>query len=253
MYIGINKIEMRKHSNRLWAVAILLFIAFFTSCAKGDLSKIQSFPSGLGEGGVPGSNISFLSVIHAAPKIGALDIALDANRLYLNLFNYTYRVDYFRIPSGVHAFSVYQASGINTLTDKNLKLEENKYYSIFITDTLSKMDAVVFRDSSRAPGTDSVRVRFANLSPNVGKVDLYLRYGSTPIAKNIGYKQISEFVSVKAANDVVFEVSPAGERTVWAITNKMNLSNGNIYTIWTTGFISMTTDDGKIRAEAIRH
>lgn len=243
---------MKKHSKISWAVAILLLAAFFSSCKK-DFDAKQSYPNGLGEGGVPGSNISYISVINAAPKIGPLDIALDGSRLYLNLFNYTYRVDYFRIPAGTHAFSVYEASGINTLVAKNLNLVENKYYSFFITDTLSKMDVVMVKDSSRAPGPDSVRVRFANMSPDMGKVDLYLRYGNTPIAQNIGYKQVSDFVSVKAADNVVFEVSPTGERSVWAITNKMNLSNGNIYTIWAAGFISMTTDDGRIRAEVIRH
>jgi len=134
-----------------------------------------------------------------------------------------------------------------------LQFDAGKYYTVLIADTLSRMDAVMFRDSSQAPGPDSVKIRFINMSPDVGNLDLYVRGQEIKVAENIGYKEASSFISIKAGRDLALDARPAGEKSIWASVPLINLLNGNIYTIWATGFVRLTNDIGRIRLESIRH
>ncbi len=260
------------------AVATLLFVLFLVgSCQKKDAKPIGGSEaySFIGEkftypgfvydangkllstsaGG--GSNLSgvgpFLSIIHAAPLIGTLDVSIDKNRLGLKYFGYTDRIDYFRTFAGQKTFSVYGAEAQNPLFSKGLQFDGGKYYTVLIADTLSRMDAVMFRDSSQAPGPDSVKIRFINMSPDVGNLDLYVRGQEIKVAENIGYKEASSFISINAGRNLALDARPAGEKSIWASVPLINLLNGNIYTIWATGFVRLTTDNGRIRLESIRH
>ncbi|MBO9621075.1 MAG: DUF4397 domain-containing protein, partial [Niabella sp.] len=69
----------------------------------------------------------------------------------------------------------------------------------------------------------------------------------------IGYQAVSPFLGFKAAGNVIFEARAAGTGTVLATSDARNLFSGNQYTIWTTGFKSMNTTNGKLIVETIRH
>ena len=202
----------------------------------------------------PQNGVASVSVVHAAPATGSLDFAFDKNRPNLNFFNYTDRVNYLNAFAGTRTFAVFRRGTSDTLVRKTISLVPTKNYTIFIVDTLRKMDAVLIRDSSRAPGADSVRIRLANMIPDAGNLDLYLEGSDTPIATNIAYKTAAEFVSLKAANNVALEVRQAGQSAILAKSSvKLNLLNGNYYTVWATGFKGIATDDGKLRVESFWH
>ncbi|AHF17419.1 DUF4397 domain-containing protein [Niabella soli] len=199
-------------------------------------------------------NTSLVSVINGAPLSMPLDIQFNGTqRWYLNDFNYTYRTSYTPAYSGDRKFYVFNRGKSDTLVAKAITLGELKRYSIFIVDTLSKMDAVLVRDSVMTPGADSVLVRFANMSPDAGAIDLYIQGQSGPVARGISYKNVSTFSGLKSAGNVVFEARAAGTGTVLATSDAKNLYSGYQYTIWTTGFKSMNTTNGKLIVEAIRH
>ena len=233
-----------KIKNLNFAVAglLLLGVSVLSSC-----SKALDTPQ------YPQSGVAYVSVVHASPRSGALDFAFDNNRVNLNFFNYTDRVNYVNAFAGTRGFYVYPKGASNALISKNISLTPGKNYTIFIADTLSKRDAVLIRDSSRAPGADSVRIRLVNMSPDAGNLDLYLEDGSTPIVTNVPYKSAAEFVSLKAANTVALEVRPTGQLAAIAKSATINLVTGNFYTIWTAGFKSITTDDARLRVETFWH
>lgn len=235
------------------AVAILMaLLCFISACKKGDVQISSDF--GKFTNAIVGSKISFLSVIHAAPKTGALDFSMDANRMNLNFFNYTNRVDYFRVNAGSREFSLFYSGNKDTILHRNLNFAENKYYSLFIVDTIKNTEFVMIEDVPSPSETESVKVRLANMSPDIGPSDLYIENEMTPIARNINFKQASEFVSTKPLNNVFLEITPAGKRfNVWARSGKMNLVKGSYYTIWAAGFKSIESVDGRIRAQVIRH
>ncbi len=235
------------------AVAILMILlCLLGACKKGDVLTNPDF--GKNSNAIAGSKISFLSIIHAAPKTGALDFSVDANRMNLSYFNYTNKVDYFRVSSGLRTFSLFYSGSKDTILHRNLNFAENKYYSLFIVDTLKNTEFVMIEDVPNSSETESVKVRLANMSPDIGPSDLYIENEMTPIARNINFKQASEFVSTKPLNNVILEITPTGKRfNVWARSAKLNLVKGSYYTIWAAGFKSIESEDGRIRAQVIRH
>lgn len=213
----------------------LAIVAFATivlaSCKKSDADPNY-------DGTVPAS----VGIVHASAGVPALDIAFDNSRLGVTTFNYTDRVDYLPVKPGNRNFRVYGAwtSTATPLFSKDLNFEAPKSYTVFITDTASKMDAVSLRDSSRAAGPDSVRVRFANMSPDAPALDLYVKDNPTPVATNITYKKAGEFFSYKVTANIVFELRATGQSTLLATSEPFNLSkvNSNFYTIWSGGYIN---------------
>jgi len=221
----------------------VLIVTGFSSCEKSDDPQ-SDFPI---------NTLAYVSVVHASPRTGSIDIALDKNRLNLNFFNYSDRVAYFNAYTGSRTFYAYKKGSNDTLVAKNILLLPQKNYTIFIVDTMNKIDAVLVRDSSRAPGADSVRIRFANMSPDAGNLDLYLKGNNTPIASNVPYKTASEFISLKAANTVELEVRETGKGSVLEKTQTVNLVNGNYYTVWASGFQSSTALESRPRVDVFWH
>lgn len=233
---------MMKVNNSPLYIAVLLVFTLW-SCSKLDK---QDFPQ---------TGVSRVNVIHASPKTGSLDLAFDNNRLSLNFFNYTDWVRYVNIFSGTRGFYIYPKGSTTPLLSKNLNFVQDKYYSVFIADTIGKLDAVLLRDSTRplALGSDSVRIRFVNMSPDDGGLDLYLEGSSQPIATGISYKNAADFVSLKAADSAILEVRPAGQSTVLARSTPVNLVAEKYYTVWTTGYRTLTKDNAKLRVETFWH
>ncbi|SDD35723.1 protein of unknown function [Niabella drilacis] len=224
---------------------LLLTIMFLSSCLK-DRDNYYDSPEF--------QNAAAVSIINGAPLGNPLDIQFQGTqRWLLNEFYYTYRTNYTRVYSGARKLYVFNRGESDSLFSKNVTFEERKRYSIFIVDTLSKMDAVLVRDSVMTPKGDSVLLRFANMSPDAGSVDLYIQGNPTPVAQHIGYKNVSTFVSFKSDKDIKFEARAAGSNTVLATSEVKNLYNGNQYTIWTSGFKSMHTTNGKLIVETMAH
>lgn len=240
-----QKVKKMKQFSLVGFCLVLLAVISLSSCLKNKDSYYDSPEF---------QNSASVSIINGAPLATPLDIQFKGTqRLFLYDFNYTYRTTYIPVMSGDRTFYVFNKNERDTLMSRDLNFGERKRYSIFIVDTLSKMDAVLVRDSVMTPVGDSALVRFANMSPDAGAIDLFIQGQAEPIATNIAYKAVSQFKSKKSAGDVIFEAKVAGTNTVLATSDKKNLYNGNQYTIWTTGFKSMNTTNGKLIVESIRH
>lgn len=184
-----------------------------------------------------------VEIVHAVPGSTVLDAAFDQNRLAVNNYIFTDRINYLRVSPGQRNFRVLDGSAATArqLFAKTINFETEKFYSLFIVDTASKMDVVSLKDSSRSAGPDSVRIRFANMSPDAPALDLYVKGVATPVATNITYKNAGNFFSYKAAFNVIFEVRRTGQSALLATSDPYNLVNSKIYTIWSGGYISGTS------------
>lgn len=233
---------MKLKSNVLW---LSLSMVFFASCLKNNDSYKDS------------ENVSAIEVINASSGSTSLDVALDGNRLYANYFNFGNRINYFRAFTGTRNFKVFNNNLGNSSTaifSKDIVLNNGKYYSAFIVDTAAKMDVIVLKDSTRGAGRDSVRIRFANMSPDAPAIDLYANGAETPIVTNISYKTASEFISFPSKANVIFDIKPTGKNTLLATLEPINLFDGYVYTIWAGGYVSGSSAEGKqIKLKSFSH
>lgn len=225
-------------------IIICLSLAFVvSSCSKSFSDKYPNAPVG----------VAYVSVVHAAPQTGSLQFSFDQNRVNIDIFNFTDRVNYLNTFAGSRRFAAFLKGSTDTLVAKNITVQSGKNYTVFIADVPGKTDAVLVRDSSRAPGGDSVRIRFANMSPNIGNLDLYINGHSEPIATNVNFKTASNFISIKAMNEVTLEARRSGQNTVIAKSLKLNLVSGNYYTVWSAGLEEAVSEMARLQVLTFRH
>lgn len=225
------------------AVAIPMTVLFFTSCAK-SLDRMDSNDLAWPASG----NVK---MVHASPKLAAIDVGFDTDRLNYNFFNYTFYTDYIGVTTGNNVVKIFRQGAPTPLLSKTISFEAKNYYTLFVVDTLSKLELVTLNDGSlTAFGKDSVKLRFANMSPDAGAVDFYIQGDEKAFASNISYKNASSFLSYKVANDMVFIIKPAGQSGVLSTSAKMKLLSGKSYTIMSSGFKNLS-DDSKIVLSAI--
>lgn len=213
-------------------------------------------PSNFGQNGPGGANSSVatgVKVVHASPKLASINVLLNNVKTTFKSFNYTDYTGYILITRpGVNVFSVYSDANNNAILTKNLEFTNGKSYTVFITDTLPKLNAVSILDApTSAPGKDSARLRFANMSPDAGPLDLYIQGKDKPVAENIAYGSATIFMNILKADNVVFEVKPARQNRAMAVSNKINLLSGEFYTLMTSGF-NGTKNEGRIQLSVVK-
>lgn len=220
-------------------VAVFLSLSLlFSSCKKDEVTLPDA---------------AIVTFAHGSPKSPRLDLALDKNRLNISNFTYTSYWNNQRAYIGNRTLSVYRRGENTALFTKALSFEKDKHYTVFLVDSLSKMDAVLLQNTTRAAGADSVRVKFANMSPDVPAMDFYIKGQSEPVATNVAYKSGADFISIKAGYDQVIEVRQTGQPTVLAASLPVTFATGHIYTIWSSGFKGIPTGEGRIVVSNIRH
>jgi len=231
----------KKPINSLFSVLVALasLPLIFSSCLKDDDVE---FP-----------DAAVVTFIHGSPKTPRLDIKLDENRLNIADLSYTKYWNNQNAYIGNRTLSVYRRGESTAILTKAISLEKDKHYSVFLVDSASKIDAVLLQNSSRPAAQDSVRIKFANMSPDVPKMDFYIKGQSTPFATNVSYKEAADFVSVKAGYDQIIEVKEAGQSVVLAASLPMNLTHRNIYTVWTSGFRGIPSGEGQIVISNVKH
>ena len=222
--------------NSIWLSAIVLLLA---SCSK---NKDTQWP-----------DAAIVTVVNASPKSPWLDFSLDNNRLNLIDFSYTSYWNNQRAYTGNRKLSVFKYKDKTPLFTKNITLDKDKHYTIFIADSSSKMEAVILNNVSKSAAADSVRIKFANMSPDVAAMDFYVKGEATASATNVTYKNAADFISLKSGYNAIIEVREHGTSNILGASLPINLSGGNIYTIYTSGFKGIPSGEGRVTVSSIRH
>lgn len=222
------------------ATGLLSCILIFSSCNKNN--KDVDLP-----------DAAVVTFIHASPKSPRLDVALDANRLGLYNFTYTSYWNNQLAYTGNRSLKVYKYGENTPFYTKEVTFNLDKHYSVFLADSGSKMEAVVLQNVSRSTTSDSVRIKFANMCPDVPALDFYIKGQSAPVAANVAYKAAADFISAKAGYDMVVEVREAGTSNVLAASLPLTLAGRNIYTLYASGFKGLNTAEGRITVSYVKH
>lgn len=125
----------------------------------------------------------------------------------------------FKILAGASSLYLY-ASGDSThpYVNQTLEMERGAMYSVFLGGSATAVESVVVRDTLPLRTDSSAGVRFVNLSPNSGSVNITLST-TTGIneVSNLGYKQITSFKTYPAlaANGTyVFQVRKSSDNSI---------------------------------------
>jgi hypothetical protein len=218
-------------------LSTLFLITIFNSCVKKE----------------PITRIAQVLFVPLCPNAPVLDFAIN-NNVYANTVSYSstigttsYTLPYYTIEPLKNATLAYAKNGtFNPWASVTTNFEDEKVYSTFLIDSLSKAKVAIVEDDLAPPFAEGkVKLRFFHFSPNTPSVDVYLAGTTTLLfstrtfndqAANIN---LQKFIEVDAGL-FSFDVKAAGTATLLTTINSLTMKPDRIYTIAIRGFTGAT-------------
>ncbi|GEM_PF-578406 len=135
-----------------------------------------------------------------------------------------------------------QDSAVLYSTDVDLKADT--YQTIHFTDTASNIQNIITFDPYDKPDSGWVLYKFINLIPNAGPLDLY--HGTTKIASNVAYKQVSDTFRLQAGVIGNWSLRKKDSTTTLGSVytgNANSVANQRVFTIYARGYDGLPATD----------
>jgi Domain of unknown function (DUF4397) len=172
----------------------------------------------------PEADISYLQVVHAAPKVGEVLVNINQKKAQHKVQYLSMQKPYTAMLSGKD-LPIQLTAGGNIVAESKVTFEKTSNYSLFIYDTLknNKVKFVVLKDILTNPGPAKTNIRFLHLSPDMPEVDMDVFKGndSLRLEKTVAYigdnpsiAAYSTFKTITAGNYRVKVKTRAGSRSV---------------------------------------
>jgi Domain of unknown function (DUF4397) len=208
-----------------------VFASVFVSCKKDTKDE----PT-------PEQTYAKVLVTHASPDAPSVDLLVDDTKVNTTALTYTSSTGYLQVKSGTRNIKVNAAGTSTSVINANVPFTENKNYSLFAIDSLSKIGALLVEDDLTAPAAGKAHVRFIHLAPGAPAVDVAVTGGAV-VFGNTSFKKGTAFTPL-AAGTYNLEVRVAGtippaSPAVLLLPN-IQLTAGKIYTVFAKGFLTGT-------------
>ncbi len=181
----------------------------------------------------PGPNVM---VVHASPDAGPVD--LRVNNILVSAgtaLAYPNNTGYLARTAGAENYKVNPAGSMTTVIDTTVTLVNGNNYTVFASDSVANIGAVILLDDLTTPAAGKAHVRFAHFSPNAPAVDVAVQGGPVVFA-NQSFKDFTDFTPLDAGS-YDLEVRLAGQATQVLALNGVTLQAGKIYTVFAKGFV----------------
>jgi hypothetical protein len=223
------RIFTKLYLNKISRIAVALLLTasalFFSACSKNE----TEIPS-----------ISGLMVVNAAPNHGTYNVYINsigtpANTKGALPFLGTVS-PYFNITPGTNILKFTTASSVEPVYTETTNLAADKAYSYFLINDIPNLSGLLLQDDLSLNSAEKAFVRFINVSPNAGNLDLAVDSGATLVADK-AFKAASEFISIdpKPYNLVIKSKSTG---LVIATLKNVTLTAGKMYSIVAAGMFN---------------
>lgn len=226
-----------KSTSKRWlasACVVGAISVLMSSCLKD--TKVYNTP--------PAAAVTF---IQTSTDLQPLDLYLDNNLVNRYGINYGDNIDYFNAFTGSRKANFFKHGTLDKIFSDTLTLKADLAYSLFLANKGATPEIVVLKDTVVKPATGNSSVRFINLSPDAGSVDLVIKGGAT-VATNKAYKGVTTFLPLTAAKAYTFEIHQAGTATVLYTLPVFTLNPGFVYTVYFYGLKAGSADNDKLKA-----
>lgn len=130
-------------------------------------------------GGGGGGKTQF-RVLQTSPDENAVDVLLDGTSVASGV-TYAAPTNYSSVSSGSHSLKVRPTGSTADLIDEQITLNGGSNSTLVVANFASSITPILLTDDTTAPSSGDVKVRFLNVAPGLGNVDIYLvAPGSTP-------------------------------------------------------------------------
>ncbi len=201
---------------------------------------------------VPQANISGLSLIHASPMAEKFDIYLGQTKVNRTDFAFTDKIDYLNAYSGIRQITLTKKDLNAIIKSENFTLKPQTAYSLFVIDKLDNIGLLFLTDTLTNPLAGKAKIRFVNLSPDAGALNLAIDGASTDLVSDKLFKEYSSFIAIDKADRVTFNIKNKTTGAIEVALSNIKIEEGKIYTLWVKGLKS-ASDDYKLGAEIYTH
>jgi len=186
--------------------------------------------------------VAYLAFVQASTDEPPLNFYLNADLVNnLSAIQYGNSFGYINAYTGLRTANFDNAfTGAQILSD-TMTLRQNTNYTLFLANTAAHPQTLLLTDTLNQPTQGNATVRFVNLSPDAGAVDLQIKSTNTTTIANKTFTGHSGFVSVTGGVGYNLQVNATGTSTALASLGNVNLVNGGVYTIWLYGLKNSTT------------
>ncbi|MXV50275.1 DUF4397 domain-containing protein [Pedobacter sp. HMF7647] len=195
---------------------------------------------------------SAISIVHAAPGTSELTFVINGSKANHARLTYGTALAYGVIQPGSYEFSVTKKDSTRQFAKSTNALKNGTYYSLFVVDVPSKESTLLTEDDLSDPKTDQAKIRFINLSPDAGSLDLNIAGTDTLFVKKADFKKTSAFSTAAPGTEKTFEIRENGKTEVLAKIEKVKIEKGKIYTILAKG-LRAKTDSTKLSLQVINN
>lgn len=172
---------------------------------------------------------SNLRVIHTSYDAPNVDVYVDGTSAATNLA-YGLSSGYVLQFAGTRNVDITQTGSPTPLTQVDVTMGPNSYYTVFAVDALSMIDAIYGKDE-RTPVSTAAKIRFVNASPDAPAVDIRLNTGAgTALFANASFKDITSYVQ-RTGGSFSFVVTAAGDTNEIIAYQPVTLSDNNAYSV----------------------
>lgn len=244
---------MKNSLKYIVSAAFGLSLVLFVACGKDDTTTPTA------------GRVRFFNAVSDAPAAG-MDLIIDG--AIVNLRNWltagtplpdsTFKYgagfpvstdsSYFYLTAGNHNVKLNPIGTATNSFSGDIAVAAGKSYTVFATDTLSKISAVVATDDVLKAVDRKAVFRFAHMVPDGPAVDIARIKGTdtTVIFTNITYKTVTPFIQVDTSASTIFPfkvdyaIRVAGTKTAPRTWTNAAFANGRVYTLVARGFVGKT-------------
>jgi len=177
-------------------------------------------------------------VVHSSPNAPAVDVLVD-NAVALDSVTFPVNSSYLPVPAGTRNVKINVDAGGTNVIDSNLTVTDGNAFSVFAIDSVSNVRLAVFADDLSDPASGNAHLRFIHLSPNAPAVNITDNSGNIISGfGSVAFTETAGFVPLPAGTYNLQVRDAATNNTVVLTLNNVTLTDGQIYTVWASGFLS---------------
>lgn len=155
---------------------------------------------------------SFIRILHAAPRLPAVDVYANGKLIARNL-GYKVFTPYLKVPSGSYSIKVYRTgTSSNPFVASDVALRPGNIYTSAVTGTGPNIELTTIHDTFEPVDPDRANVRFIHLSPDTPAVDVAVA-GGRRLFSDISYRGSTGYVPLNPGRYTI-QVQNAGAGNV---------------------------------------
>ena len=201
-----------------------------TSCLDDDIEP------------VPDSG--YISVYNGAPDSPGLIVSTDVRDVNNFPLKYSQTLSYNSYYPGERQFYFSEQYSVTTLFEKEFTVKIDSVYSMYIVQDGEDLDAILVNDDWSEPNEAEAQIRFLNLSPDAGNVNVVFNESENPIFASTDFKDNTAFEMVDQDLYDIEVISESGEVLVSA--SGVNLLGNRVFTLILKGYKETTDADKKL-------